>query len=124
MPLDFSELHGSFRLMNENLEAAVAAWLREFDLPDGTPGIKDLAGRTVRLARFREEETCRFFFPLRTLLWHQRMAKAVAGGILRKRGAKVVMVDLTPEDFARWLEREHKTDTAGLRFQFATRPPA
>lgn len=109
--------------MNEALASAIAAWMPALELPaPPAEPAKDLRDRTVPLPRFRDEDTCRFFFPRRTLLFHQRMTKAIAGQ-LRKRGAVVVMVDLTSEDFARWCDANGKADTPELRFQFATRPP-
>lgn len=109
--------------MNEDVAGAIESWLPSLGLPpEPAAGVKDLRDRSVSLPRFRDEDTCRFFFPRRTLLFHQRMTKAIAGR-LRKRGAKIINVDLTAEIYARWLEGERKSDAPELRFQFATRPP-
>lgn len=51
------------------------------------------------------------------------MAKAVIIS-LRKRGAKIISVRLTVEDYARWQQEHHASDSPELRFRFATRPPA
>lgn len=109
--------------MNDDVAGAIESWMPALGLPpEPAAGAKDLRDQSVPLARFRDEETCRFFFPRRSLLFHQRMTKAIAGR-LRKRGAKVINVDLTAEGYARWSERDHSPDTPELRFQFATRPP-
>jgi len=109
--------------VNEDVAEAVAAWLPEFGLPASPPaGVKDLKGTAVRVSKFIDEETCRFFFPRRTLSFQQRMVKALTGA-LRKRGAKIDSVRLTVEDYARWLDLSHEADSPALRFQFGTRPP-
>lgn len=108
----------------EDIAAAVLAWLPAFGLPEApAAGIKDLAGREIPLAKFTDEETCRFFFPRRALVFQQRMQREL-GLMLRRRGAKMLSVRITSEDYARWCEREGKTDSEALRFDFATRPPA
>lgn len=104
------------------VKKAVAAWLPAFGFPEESAGVKDLRGQIVPIAKFNDEETSRFFFPRRTLLFQQRMAKAVIR-ILLRRGAKIASVQLAAEDYARWLDSQGKTDTPELRFQFATRPP-
>ena len=109
--------------MNEDLASAIASWLPSLGLPpEPDADIKDIRDRFVPLPRFRDEDTCRFFFPRRTLLFHQRMTKAIAGR-LRKRGARVVNVDLSPESYARWSESEAKPDAPELRFRYASNPP-
>lgn len=109
--------------MNDDVAGAIESWLPALGLPpEPAAGVKDLRDQSVPLARFRDEETCRFFFPRRSLLFHQRMSKAIAGR-LRKRGAKVVNVDLSPEGYARWCEAQGKPDAPELRFQYATCPP-
>lgn len=45
------------------------------------------------------------------------------GLVLRKRGAKILSVRPTPEDYARWCEAHCHEDTPEQRFQYATRPP-
>jgi hypothetical protein len=84
--------------------------------------VKDLRGEGIRVAKFTDEETSRFFFPRRTLGFQQRMTKTLTMQ-LRKRGAKIVSVRLTVEDYARWIDASGKSDTPELRFKFATRPP-
>jgi hypothetical protein len=112
------------RVNKEDVDEAVAAWLPALGLPpQPAAGVKDLKGRSVRVAKFTDEESIRFFFPRRTLPFQQRMVKALAVH-LRKRGAKIESVQLTIEDYARWLDaRGATTDTPELRYQFATEPP-
>jgi hypothetical protein len=109
--------------VNPDIEDAIAKWLPEFGLPPApSAGEKDLRGHTIRMASFADEDACRFFFPRRTLNFQRRMAKA----LLRKfasRGAKVRMVPVGAELYARWLDANGKADTPEVRFQFATRPP-
>jgi len=110
-------------LVNEDVAGAVAAWLPALGLPaPPAAGVKDLKGQGVRVAKFTDEETVRFFFPRRKLLFQQRMVSLLTMG-LRKRGAKIVSVSPTPEDYARWQQTQDRPDSPELRFQFASRPP-
>ena len=107
----------------EDIVGAVEAWLPALGLPEApAAGVRDLAGRSIRIAKFTDEETSRFFFPWRTLLFQMKMQQQL-GVILRKRGAKILSVRPTAEDYARWLESEKKSDSAELRFHFASQPP-
>jgi hypothetical protein len=109
--------------VNEDVAEAAAAWLPAWGLPAPPPaGVKDLRGQGIRVAKFTDEETSRFFFPRRTLGFQQRMTKTITMQ-LRKRGAKIVSVQLTPEDYARWQQAQGQPDTPELRFSFATVPP-
>lgn len=109
--------------MNEDVAEAVAAWLPAMGLQGPPPaGVKDLKGQGIRVAKFTDEETSRFFFPRRTLFFQQRMVKALTT-LLRKRGAKIISVRMTVEDYARWCDANGHTDTTERRFFFATRPP-
>jgi hypothetical protein len=112
----------TFRAVKEDIDSAVAAWLPAFGLPPEQPGVKDLRGRVIALAKFTDDETCRFFFPRRTVLFQQRMVRAI-GRIFMRRGAKLSSVQLISEDYARWCDAHKKTDTPELRFHYATRPP-
>lgn len=113
----------TFRAVKEDIDSAVAAWLPAFGFAPEQTGVKDLRGRVIALAKFTDDETCRFFFPRRTVLFQQRMVRAI-GRIFMRRGAKLSSVQLISEDYARWIERERKADTPELRFQYATRAPA
>lgn len=109
--------------MNEDVAAAVAAWLPTWGLPASPPaGVKDLRGQGIHVAKFIDDETCRFFFPRRTVGFQQRMTGVITRG-LRKRGAKIISVRLTIEDYARWQQAQDEADSPELRFRFATRPP-
>lgn len=122
--LNFSASLGKSAAVNEAVASAVAAWLPAWELPPApAPGIKDLKGESIRVAKFVDEETCRFFFPRRKLLFQQRMTKVVTLG-LRKRGARIVSVRLSVEDYARWQQQQTAADSPELRFRFATRPPS
>jgi hypothetical protein len=55
--------------------------------------------------------------------FEQLLADAGIAGRLRKRGARVVNVDLSPESYARWSESEAKPDAPERRFQYASKPP-
>lgn len=107
---------------DENVTAAADTWLAEFRLPAAVPGEKDLAGQSIPIGKIRDEESCRYFFPRRTLLFQQRMTKAITV-TLRKRGAKITSIPLDIETYARWLETAAQPDSPALRYQFATRPP-
>lgn len=62
--------------MIEGIPEAAAAWLREFELPPApAAGGKDLQGHVVRLYSVRDEETLRFFFPLRSMPFSDAMIK-------------------------------------------------
>jgi len=109
--------------VNEDVADAIKAWLPAFGLPaEPVDRVKDLRGRSVRVAKFVDEVPVRFFFPRRTLLFQQKMVKGLTRH-LRGRGAKIDSVRLSIEDYARWLDLSHETDTAELRFHFATCPP-
>ena len=84
--------------------------------------MKDLKGQGIRVAKFTDEETSRFFFPRRSLLFQQRMVRELAVR-LRKRGARIISVSLTVEDYARWLDSQRLEDTPDRRFRFASQPP-
>ena len=43
--------------------------------------------------------------------------------MLRKRGAKIISVPLSPEDYARWLDPRRLEDTPERRYAFASNPP-
>lgn len=109
--------------MKEEVVNAVAAWLPAFGLPSASQDApKDLKGRSFRVARFADENAVRFFFPRRSLIFQQRMVKALTRQ-LRKRGAEIVNLRLTVEDYARWQQTQDRPDSAELRFHFATLPP-
>jgi hypothetical protein len=119
----FRAMGGTSALVNEAVAEAVAAWLPAWGLPvSPVAGVKDLKGQGIRVAKFTDDATSRFFFPRRTLGFQQRMTKAITMS-LRKRGAKIISVPLTIEDYARWQQSQDKPDSAELRFRFATRPP-
>jgi hypothetical protein len=42
---------------------------------------------------------------------------------LRKRGAKIISVALTVEDYARWQQSQREHDSPELRFRFASALP-
>ena len=107
----------------EDIAAAVAAWLPAFGLPPApAAGVKDLRGQAIRVPKFTDEATVRFFFPRRSLAFQHSMTPVLTAQ-LRKRGAKIVSVFLTAEDYARWQDASGEADTPELRFRFATRPP-
>lgn len=109
--------------MNEDVEAAIKEWLPAFGPPVAPAvGVKDLKGRGIRIAKFTDEETLRFFFPRRSLDFQQRMVKRVAK-VFRERGAKILSVTLTPEIYTSWIGSRRLEDTPARRFQFATTPP-
>jgi hypothetical protein len=85
--------------------------------------VKDLRDRSVLVSKFTDDATVRFFFPGRTLTFQQRMVKNLTRR-LRKRGAAIVSVRPTVEDYARWLQAQSRLDTPELRFQFASLPPS
>jgi len=108
----------------ETVESAVAAWLPSLGLPpQPAAGVKDLKGRGVRVAKFTDEETLRFFFPRRTLPFEQHMVKALTAQ-LRRRGAKIESVPLTTKFFEQWCRETRAEDTPETRYRFATSPPA
>jgi len=112
-----------FVLVKEDVDGAVAAWLPAWGLPPApAAGVKDLRDQGIRVAKFTDDETCRFFFPRRTVSFQQRMTRTVTM-MLRKRGAKIISVPLTVEDYARWQQAQDAPDSPELRFRFATRPP-
>lgn len=109
----------------EGIAEALEKWLAAFGLPpEPATGEKDLKGQTVRVSSFPDEEALQFFFPKRTVPFHQTLVKKLTGR-LRKRGATIERVPLTAEDFARWLDlRPGLVDSFSRRYEFATRPPA
>jgi hypothetical protein len=108
--------------VNEDVVEAAGHWLAAFELPGAREGVKDLAGRTVVVSSLTDEETVRFFFPRRSLLFHQGVVKKLTGA-LRKRGAKIERRPITPEDFVRWRSVGGHSDTPEQRFRFASVPP-
>ena len=111
------------RPVNKDVEGAVDEWLPALGLPaPPAAGVKDLAGRQVRVAKFIDDAAVRFFFRRRTLSFQQRMVKALTRR-LRKRGAEIISVRPTIEDCARWCDAQGNPDTSALRFQFASAPP-
>lgn len=112
------------RLVNkEDVNEAVAAWLPAVGLPPApAAGVKDLKGRAIRVAKFTDDETARFFFPRRSLEFQQRMVRVLTVH-LRKRGAKIESVRPTVEDYARWQDAGGQPDSAELRYRFATELP-
>lgn len=113
----------SLRDVREDIAHALESWLSAFGLPaPDAANPKDLRGQTVAVAKFSDEATVQFFFPRRTLIFQQRLVREL-GRKLNRRGAQVLSVQLTPEDYARWCDAWSKTDTAEQRFQYATRPP-
>ncbi len=107
----------------EDVDEAVAKWLPQVGLPPAPePGVKDLRGRSIRVAKFTDDETARFFFPRRSLLFQQRMVRVLAVQ-LRKRGAKIESVQLTIEEYARWQDESGEPDSPELRYRYATELP-
>lgn len=116
-------MRGTSALVKEEVAAAVAEWLPAWGLPSApAAGVKDLKGQGIRVAKFTDPETCRFFFPRRTIPFQQRMTRTITT-MLSRRGAKIISVPLTIEDYARWQQGQDTPDTPGLRYRFATRPP-
>ena len=109
--------------MKEDVDQAIVGWLPKFGLPRPSPSDpKDLRGQSIRVGKFDDEDTVRFFFPRRTLTFHQRMVKKLVG-TLRKRGAKIESVHLTIDDYTSWIAVTGERDTPQFRYQFATTPP-
>ena len=109
----------------ENAQEAAAKWLAAFELPPApAPGVKDLRGRAVRLCSFPDQSQAdvHFFFPKRSVPFLNDMIKAVRVHI-QKRGGKLARIVITPEDYARWIEKAGAADTEALRYQFATLLP-
>jgi len=80
------------RAMNDVVEGAVDDWLPALGLPaPPAAGVEDLKARPIRVAKFIDDATVRFFFPRRTLSLQQRMVKSLARR-LRKRGAEILSV--------------------------------
>ncbi len=75
-----------------------------------------------QFAKFIDDAAVRFVFPRRTLSFQQRMVKAL-NRRLRNRGAEIMSVRPTIEDYARWCDAQGKPDTSPLHFQFASAPP-
>ena len=116
-------MRGKSGRVKEEVANAIAEWLPAWGLPAPPPaGVRDLNGQAIRVAKFTDSETCRFFFSRRTIPFQQRMTRAVTR-MLSRRGAKIFSVRLTVEDYARWLDQTHGVDSAELRYRFATAPP-
>jgi hypothetical protein len=89
-------VHGpapKFRAVDKDIVSeAIAKWLPALRLPPApAPGVKDLRGEAIRVAKFTEEELVRFFFPRRNLAFQQTLQRRLAEH-LRKRGAKIESV--------------------------------
>lgn len=108
--------------MNEDVAEALAAWWPALGLPAPPPaGVKDLRGQGIPVHKFIDEETCRFFFPRRTLSFQQRMVKMLTVS-LRKRGARIISINPSIEDYARWCDLCRCEDTPERRFHYASQP--
>ncbi len=110
--------------MIEDAKEAAAKWFAAFKLPPPVPGQKDLTGRVVRICSFPEQdsESVRFFFPRRSVPFLNDMIKCIRVAVQR-RGAKIERIVITPEDYARWIDKTGAVDTEALRYQFATLLP-
>lgn len=111
--------------MIEDAKAAAAVWLKAFKLPNPpAEGGKDLRGRVVRICSFPDQDkaTVQFFFPKRSVPFQNEMVKTLRTS-LRKRGAKFERIVITPEDYARWIQKTGAEDTEVLRYSFATLLP-
>lgn len=108
--------------MKDEVAEAVSQWIRSIGLPDApAAGGKDLHGRGVPVVKFTDEDTVKFFFPKRSIPFQRAMVKAL-NRILLRRGAHIVSVSITAEDYARWLEARRQPDSPALRYQFASQP--
>jgi hypothetical protein len=107
----------------DDVREALVGWQSALGLSaDPGPGVKDLKGRSVRIVVFDDEESTRFYFPRRSLLFHQMMVQVLTRA-LRRRGAKIDRVTLTAEDYARWCDRTGTEDLPEVRYRFASAPP-
>lgn len=110
------------RVSRDEVDQALAGWESALGLPaEPADGAKDLKGRTVRVAVFEFEEDIRFFFPRRSVIFHQKMLRVLTRA-LRRRGAKIDRVTLTPEDYKLWCERTGTVDLPEVRYRFASAP--
>jgi hypothetical protein len=106
-----------------DVKEALEAWLPALGLPaEPVPGVKDLEGRRIRVAKFNDEEVVQFFFPRRSITFQRALVREL-GARLRKRGARIDSVALTPADFARWRSAQGADDTPEVRYRFASAPP-
>ena len=104
--------------VNENyVSSEIDAWLPAFSLPTG-----DLTGLQVSVAKFHDEDTCRFFFPERTVEFHQQVVDALIP-ILWSKGGEVITLSPTIEDYMQWSDLNGFEDTPEARTHFGTCVP-
>jgi hypothetical protein len=107
----------------EAIQTALAQWLPAVGLaPAPAAGVKDLRGRTIRVAKFEDEEGVRFFFPRRSLVFHQNLVRALRVQ-LQRRGGKLESVRPSIEDYARWQDASGQPDSDQLRYRYASELP-
>jgi hypothetical protein len=74
----------------------------------------DLRGHSVQLVKFERDSHARFFDVNRGQKWHAMFTTAVAR-LARKRGAKIVYVTITPDQYRDWLAGRGAADADDQR---------